>query len=82
MRVTVSGKAVSRAIRGHLLVFSVLNTVLVANAYNLPLPECPDSDEDSGSDSDSESDMTDYDESTIDQEDMPFPGSRSSFRSA
>ena len=68
----LSGKAVSRAIRGHLLVFSALNTVLVANAYNLPLPEFPDSDEESGSDSDSESDMTDVEESTIDQEDMPF----------
>ena len=68
----LSGKAVSRAIRGHLLVFSALNTVLVTNAYNLPLPEFPDSDEESGSDSDSESDMTDDEESTIDQEDMPF----------
>ena len=68
----LSGKAVSQAIRGHLLVFSALNTVLVANAYNLPLPECPDSDEESGSDSHSESDMTDVEESTIDQEDMPF----------
>ena len=68
----LSGKAVSRAIREHLLVCSALNTVLVANTYNLPLPECPDSDEESGSDSDSESDMTDVEESTIDQEDMPF----------
>ena len=68
----LSGKAVSRAIRGHLLVFSALNTVLVANTYNLPLPEFPDSDEESGSDSDSESDMTDDEESTIDQENMPF----------
>ena len=48
----LSGKAVSRAIREHLLVCSALNTVLVANTYNLPLPECPDSDEESGSDSD------------------------------
>ena len=68
----LSGKDVSRAIRGHLLVCSALNTVLVANAYNLPLSECPDSDEESGSDSDSESDMTDVEESTIDQEDVPF----------
>ena len=68
----LSGKAVSRAIRGHLLVFSALNTVFVTNTYNLPLPECPDSDEESGTDSDSESDMTDDEESTIDQEDMPF----------
>ena len=51
---------------------SALNTVLVANTYNLPLIECPDSDEESGSNSDSESDMTDVEESIIDQEDMPF----------
>ena len=67
-----TGKDVSRAIRGHLLMFSALSTVLVTNAYNLPLPECPDSDEELGSDSDSELDMTDVEESTIDQEDMPF----------
>ena len=61
----LSGKAVSRAIREHLLVCSALNTVLVANTYNLPLPECPDSDEESGSDSDSESDMTDVEETDV-----------------
>ena len=44
----------------------------MAKAYNLPLSECPDGDEESGSDSDSESGMTDVEESTIDQEDMPF----------
>ena len=44
----------------------------MANTYNLSLPECPDSEEESGSDLDSESDMTDVEESTIDQEDMPF----------
>ena len=34
----VSGKAMSRAIRGHLMILAALNTILLANAYNLPLP--------------------------------------------
>ena len=33
----LSGKAISRAVRGHLLVDAALNTILVANAYNLPI---------------------------------------------
>ena len=41
----LSGKAISRAIRGHLLVAAALNTMLVANAFNLPLPT-PDVDGD------------------------------------
>ncbi|RUM44710.1 MAG: hypothetical protein DSY80_04105 [Desulfocapsa sp.] len=34
----LTGKAVSRAVRGHLLVDAALNTILVANAYNVPVP--------------------------------------------
>lgn len=34
----LTGKAVARAIRGHLLVDAALNTMLIANAYNVPLP--------------------------------------------
>ena len=38
----LTGKAVSRAIRGHLLLYGAFQTMLVANAYNLPLPTCAD----------------------------------------
>ena len=34
----LSGKAISRAVRGHLLVDAALNTMLVADLYNVPLP--------------------------------------------
>lgn len=34
----LSGKAISRAVRGHLLVDAALNTMLVADLYNAPLP--------------------------------------------
>lgn len=34
----MSGKAVSRAVRGHMLVDAALNTMLLADAYNVPLP--------------------------------------------
>ncbi len=34
----MTGKAVSRAVRGHMLVDAALNTILVANAYNVPIP--------------------------------------------
>lgn len=64
----LSGKAVSRAIRGHLLVFSALKTVIVANTYNLPLPECPSSD----GEVESESDQSDEEESTTDQKERTF----------
>ena len=38
----MSGKAVSRAVRGHMLVDAALNTILVADAYNVHVPtnEC------------------------------------------
>lgn len=42
----LTGKAVSRAIRGHLLVYGALQTMLVANAYNLPLPQSTKDEED------------------------------------
>lgn len=34
----MTGKAIYRAIRGHLLVYAALQTMLIANTYNLPLP--------------------------------------------
>lgn len=43
----LSGKAVSRAVRGHLLVNAALNAMLLANAYKVPVPckETDDADE-------------------------------------
>ncbi len=41
----LSGKAIARAIRGHLMVYATLSTMLTANAYNMKLPtkgECCD----------------------------------------
>ena len=34
----LTGKAVSREVRGHLLVDAALNTILVADTYNVPVP--------------------------------------------
>ena len=34
--------ATSRTCRWHLLVYGALNTILEANAYNVPVPESPD----------------------------------------
>jgi hypothetical protein len=42
----LSGKAISRAVRGHLMVFASLSTILIANAYNLPLPTIADAEVD------------------------------------
>ena len=33
-----TGKAISRAVRGHMLVDAALNAILVAKAYHIPLP--------------------------------------------
>ena len=42
----LTGKAIARSVRGHLLVYAALNTMLVADAYNLPLPlQTSDTDE-------------------------------------
>ncbi len=42
----LTGKAIARSVRGHLLVDAALNTMLVADAYNLPLPlQTSDTDE-------------------------------------
>lgn len=38
VKAMMTGKAISRAIRGHLLVYAALQTMLIANTYNLPLP--------------------------------------------
>ena len=35
----LSGKAISRAVRGHLLVKTALNTILLSKAYDVPLPK-------------------------------------------
>ena len=43
----LSGKAVSRAVRGHLLVYSCLHTMLVANAHDLSIPSAENTEEDS-----------------------------------
>lgn len=34
----LTGKAVARAVRGHFLVDAALNTLLVCNTFNIPLP--------------------------------------------
>ena len=34
----LTGKAISRAVRGHMLVDAALNTIPVAKAYHIPLP--------------------------------------------
>ena len=34
----LSGKAISRAVRGHLLIDAAFHAILLANAYNLPIP--------------------------------------------
>ena len=36
--IMLTGKAISRAVRGHMLVDAALNTILVAKAYRIPLP--------------------------------------------
>ena len=38
----LTDKATSRTSRWHLLVYGALNTILEANAYNVPVPESPD----------------------------------------
>ena len=38
VRHMLTGKAISRAVRGHMLVDAALNTILVAKAYHIPLP--------------------------------------------
>ena len=47
----LSGKAFSRAVRGHLLIDAALSTILTFSALRLPLPltqECPDAEEAAG----------------------------------
>ena len=34
----LTGKAISRAVRGHMSIDAALNTNLVAKAYHIPLP--------------------------------------------
>ena len=38
VRHMLTGKAISRAVRGHILVDAALNTILVAKVYHIPLP--------------------------------------------
>jgi hypothetical protein len=35
----LSGKSIYQAVCGHLLVDAALNAILVANAYNVPVPD-------------------------------------------
>ena len=52
----LSGKAISRAVRGHLLIDAALHAILLANAYNLPIPtnqpDPPQGDNETTSDDD------------------------------
>ena len=41
----LTGKAVSRADRGHLLVYTARNTILVADTYNVPVPTKQEADD-------------------------------------
>lgn len=34
----MTGKAVARTVRGHMLVDAAMNTILIADAYNAPVP--------------------------------------------
>ena len=36
--ITLTGKAIFRAVRGHMLIYAALNTNLVAKEYHIPLP--------------------------------------------
>ena len=36
----LTGKAIARAVRGHLIVDAALNALLLAKTFNVPLPEC------------------------------------------
>ncbi len=65
----LSGKAIARAVRGHLMVYAALNTMLTANAYNIPLPTIPDDSEDTGA----ELDDAVHDETSDDAYNIPLP---------
>ena len=41
----LSGNSLSRAVWGHLLLDAALNTILIANAYNVPVPTKDELDE-------------------------------------
>ena len=41
----LTGKAVSRAVRGHLVVYAALNTILAADTYNVPVPTKQEDDD-------------------------------------
>ena len=43
--IAYAGKAVSRADRGHLLVYAALNTIIVADTYNVPVPTKQEADD-------------------------------------
>ena len=43
----LSGKAISRAVRGHFLVDAALNSMLLSSVLGIPLPEIVESDENS-----------------------------------
>ncbi len=37
----LSGKAISQAVRGHFIVDAALNTLVLAHAFRIPVPGCP-----------------------------------------
>ena len=67
----LNGKAVSRAVRGHFLVESTLNAMIVSKVFNLPLPDVDDFSREDNSDSERAHDAT---SSTANEsgEDMPL----------
>ena len=40
----LSGKAVARAVRGHLIVDAALNTLVLAQTFSVPVPGCPNAE--------------------------------------
>ena len=40
----LSGKAVARVLRGHLIVDAALNTLVLAQTFNIPVPGCPNTE--------------------------------------
>ena len=40
----LSGKAISQAVRGHLIVDVALNTLVLAHMFNMPVPGCPNAE--------------------------------------
>ena len=61
----LTGKALSRAVRAHLLVYAALHTMLLADAYNLPVPTDNDNGESNTEDAPCGQALTQDEEDTI-----------------